>query len=279
METDHITIEEKLQTLVKIIDQRERVIRRRTTIITLLPLSIFLVLIFLSMSTYQMSSAPEVSHFNQELVQARNQLSTATAYVKKLDQQVTKLQTQVVEQTVSLSEMNRKLDDLINLGRHTFLGDVLISSRHISQTHPKQTEILEDIIQMREKGVGFKEGGFSPETGFDSPSFVAYLLEKHDLLKITNPSQRYNLMNLLQKIEQPLIGDIVFYDSDYTMFFFQDEQKNPFVIGMTPIGILALEYNFANIRGFGNVSYPSTINTEGGSSGGGGGSNGENKTP
>jgi hypothetical protein len=49
---------------------------------------------------------------------------------------------------------------------------------------------------------------------------------------------------------QPRIGDLAFYPSGYVLFYFLDRSDRPFVIGMTPFGIAALEPGFATIVGF-----------------------------
>jgi hypothetical protein len=43
---------------------------------------------------------------------------------------------------------------------------------------------------------------------------------------------------------------LVFYRTGYVMFYFTDQRNSPFVIGMTPFGILALDPDFARIIGY-----------------------------
>ncbi len=109
---------------------------------------------------------------------------------------------------------------------------------------------------MKKNNVNYKPGGFSPEEGFDSAGFATYILVKHQLLIISDPySSRYDLNLLLPSTIKPSIGDLIFYEPNYFLFYFQDVQHKPFVIGMTPLGILALDVNFAPIIGIGNVEY------------------------
>jgi hypothetical protein len=42
----------------------------------------------------------------------------------------------------------------------------------------------------------------------------------------------------------PRPGDLVVYQSGYTMFFFRDPADVEFVVGMTPFGVTALLYDF-----------------------------------
>jgi len=77
---------------------------------------------------------------------------------------------------------------------------------------------------MKEREVNWKLGGSSPAEGFDSPSFAAYLLQKHN--------------------------------TGYTMFLFEDRFRHPFCVGMTPAGIVALEINFGpKLLKYGKVKY------------------------
>jgi hypothetical protein len=47
----------------------------------------------------------------------------------------------------------------------------------------------------------------------------------------------------------------VFYPAGYALFWFVDRNNRPFVIGMTPTGIVALEPNFAERTGVGRPKY------------------------
>ncbi len=78
----------------------------------------------------------------------------------------------------------------------------------------------------------------TPQGGFTSPGFAEYVLARagahiaYDQLPVRSGS--------------PRPGDLVRYDAGYTMFYFQDAppKSEPFVVGMTPIGIASLEVNF-----------------------------------
>jgi hypothetical protein len=125
----------------------------------------------------------------------------------------------------------------------------------LSSANPKQERLIIDIIEMKYSGVGWKLNGYSPEAGFDSPSFAAWLLNKNGLVRI-EPSQRYRLPEILPETDNPRTGDLVFYDSGYAMFYFRDRNGHPFCIGMTPLGIAALEINFGpRLLRYGRVNY------------------------
>ena len=62
-------------------------------------------------------------------------------------------------------------------------------------------------------------------------------------------------MDTLAPATQPQPGDVVFYPSGYALFWFVDHNQQPFVVGMTPNGIVALEPNFAERIGVRRPSY------------------------
>ena len=97
-------------------------------------------------------------------------------------------------------------------------------------------------------------GGSTPESGFDSPSFATFMINKHSQTKVT-VNERYQLWNVLPATNEPEVGDIVFYEHGYAIFYFK-YRNQPFVLGMTPIGLTSLTYDFGPKRiGFGKVDY------------------------
>ena len=96
-------------------------------------------------------------------------------------------------------------------------------------------------------------GGSSIEEGFNSPAFASFVV--HETTKLTGVylSQGELMRALPVRKGKPQLGDVVFYRAGYCMFYFQDESGAYFVIGMTPRGILALDYKFSEVIGIGAV--------------------------
>ena len=143
----------------------------------------------------------------------------------------------------NVNELETRIRETTVFDRNRYQMDWARAKSLLSVASPRQEGLILDIIDMKYSNVGWKLNGYSPEAGFDSPSFAAYLLNKNDLLKI-EPSQRYRLPEILPETNDPRIGDLIFYDSGYAMFYFRDRNGHPFCIGMTPLGIAALEINF-----------------------------------
>lgn len=154
-----------------------------------------------------------------------------------------------------IHELEVRIEETMVFDRNRYQMDWTNAKSLLSVSTSKQERLILDIIGMKMDGVGWKLNGYSPEDGFDSPSFAAWLLNKNELLRI-EPPQRYRLPEMLPETENPRIGDLVFYDSGYAMFYFRDRYGHPFCIGMTPLGIVALEINFGpKLLRYGRINY------------------------
>jgi len=155
----------------------------------------------------------------------------------------------------NIHELEVRIEETMVFDRNRYQMDWTNAKSLLSVSTSKQERLILDIIGMKMEGIGWKLNGYSPEEGFDSPSFAAWLLNKNELLRI-EPSQRYRLPEMLPETDNPRIGDLVFYDSGYAMFYFRDRYGHPFCIGMTPLGIAALEINFGpKLLRYGRVNY------------------------
>ena len=70
-----------------------------------------------------------------------------------------------------------------------------------------------------------KLNGYSPEEGFDSPSFAAWLLNKMNSCGL-NLLRGTGYRRCSRKTDNPRIGDLVFYDSGYAMFYFREQIRD-----------------------------------------------------
>src|SRR5207249_3726770 len=114
--------------------------------------------------------------------------------------------------------------------------------------------LLEKILVLRNQGTRWTLGGKSPPEGFDSPGFAAFVLQETNHLPFSAQGaagqMRRMLGDRLTPVQQPEAGDLVFYRTGYVMFYFKDPQNRPFVVGMTPFGITALNPQFAEVTGY-----------------------------
>lgn len=110
------------------------------------------------------------------------------------------------------------------------------------------TQRITSLISVLQKMVydynpPWKLGGTSPDIGFDSPSFAAFILIKKLNVLDVDFNKRYDLYKILPKTQKPIPGDLIFFEGGYTMFYLKDGD-HPFCVGMTPLGIASLEIDF-----------------------------------
>lgn len=154
----------------------------------------------------------------------------------------------------SLTEMKKIMELALTYKDKRFEFD-FSRDKELFSRYPRQANLIEEMRRMIDGGeVKWHLGGYSPETGFDSPSFATYMINKYSKTKIEE-RDRYNLREILPSTTQPGAGDVVFYEGGYAMFYFKYHNQ-PFVIGMTPVGLTSLTFDFGpKYLGFGKVNY------------------------
>jgi cell wall-associated NlpC family hydrolase len=120
------------------------------------------------------------------------------------------------------------------------------------------------------KDIPFAMGQSTPNQGFDSPRFLAYVLEKNGVRIQPRPNERLSdaLMRICTRVDKPRPGDLVFYKGQVGSFGFlylADDQ--PFVAGIGVGTLQAIEplqiMRLANVNtpyfpliGYYRVPYP-----------------------
>jgi len=210
----------------------------------------------------------------EALVETKSDLTQVQADYEKTVSQLDGTNQKLEQATLALKEAEVKSVDLQKqvdvLNRDLqFLTDQLaqastfkrfavdIREEQIKDVQPplpdSQLSLLYDMFALRYDEVHFSPKGNSVEEGFDSPRFVVFMMQKHGLLPDGYDPGKLPWEQLSQT-RQPENGDLVFYQSGYTMFYFKTPVE--FVMGMTPVGILTLRPDFAPILGYLKVNYP-----------------------
>jgi hypothetical protein len=78
------------------------------------------------------------------------------------------------------------------------------------------------------------------EGGYNSPGFAQLVWNQ-----MSRPPA---YADLPRDTGPPHPGDIVVYDFGYHLYYFRDNEGREFVVGMTPLGVLALDYDFGPRR-------------------------------
>ena len=217
----------------------EKKARKRMFVYSSIPLVITVLLILVSYISIN-NADKEVTVLKQEKVD--------------LEATISNLNTSISEKADSIAEMRKVMELAVNYKNKRYEFNFAVDKQLYSR-YPKQTEMLSEMRDMIESGqVKWKLGGNSPESGFDSPSFASFMMNQYSKTKV-QAQNRYQLQNELIESTSPEVGDIVFYEHGYAMFYFE-YRNTPFVVGMTPLGLSSLQYDFGPKRlGFGKVNY------------------------
>lgn len=250
------------------LEERERGAKRAALVWTLVPA--LLALAFLGYSGWQLTTASEqVSTLEEQAAALRAERSQLEAQADNLRVQteelhreaeargrhIERLEAEIGELHRQLGEAEQRLQQTLDLDRFRHPVD-FVDLKVIFSRHPKEAQRLEFILSLRERGVRWRLGGRSVEEGFDSPGFAAFVLREsglpsgfdwdaHGLIPVSR-----ELYNLLRANDGPRVGDLVFYPAGYALFYFVDQDNKPFVIGMTPQGIVALNPDFSEPVGY-----------------------------
>jgi len=266
-----------LQAVLQRAEANERTSRRRAFIFSLIPTVVGL--IFLGFTVVQIQAAQhELQSTSQQLSDTRNALATLEPLEQQTKQQLgdsqaalqqanqqrqeaeasrsqaeAKQQEAVVQQRQAeaaaqeanskaaalqqqIADLDSQLKDRLQKGSITqFIippNEVLLSLK--ASCCNGSGELFNDII--RDQGViRWNPVGVAPTDGFNSPNYATYVLRRRGLIGDQSS------VNDLRVITSPDVGDIAVFNYGYTMFYFLDEGLKPFVIGMTPLDILALD--------------------------------------
>jgi len=183
----------------------------------------------------------EVSRLQIEIVRNREQVTTLKSELHKTREELDDTRERLAK-TFEMSRFEHPIDP--------------VDLKMIFSRFPKQARALELMLEMQQQDVGWHLGGQTPEVGFDSPSFAAFVLRELKALELTANqhesllSRSRQLFSQLEPLDEPGVGDLVFYPAGYALFYYLDHDNKPFVIGMTPTGIVALEPDFAKPVGY-----------------------------
>ena len=234
--------ERNFDELLNDIERREGAAKRRALLWTLVPAVAAVALLGYSSWRLSVESA-QVEQLARKADSLQRTVADREAQIRTLQDSIKGLQQR-------LSETQAQLRDTVELAKFRHPVD-FVDLKVIYSRYPRQARILEQILNLRQSGVKWKLGGQQPAEGFDSPSFAAYILRKMGLAggeQVPGESLLESSRRLYQRLapaSSPQVGDLVFYPAGYALFYFEDQNRRPFVIGMTPAGIASLNPNFA----------------------------------
>jgi hypothetical protein len=173
----------------------------------------------------------QVAHAKQEIAEAE---ARRLAAAQQIAWQAAAGLKEEWQRRARIRELDRKLDQIYDFTPHIVRVTAVDANTAYKVLAPTAFRILTKA--MADASAKLASGsGNTPETGFSSAGYAAEILARVGVPR--DPEQ------LASRSGPPRSGDIVFYPGDYRMFFFRLPGKE-FVIGMTPLGVLALDPAF-----------------------------------
>lgn len=266
---------EQYESLNQSIEEYERKARRRAWVSSLIPL--FFGAVLLAYTVWQINNygkiladvrndlektSQELIGAQNSLVQSRNELEEARSELAQTrselaatEEKLSSTQEELEAAQTRLEDLRKQLEQISEQLRDTNLyieKNVEVDLFALKEgpdfgPTPGVGDVLSYVLNLQLSRVRWNPIGFSVEEGFDSPSFAIHVLQECGLY--TGPADSetrpWNLAVLGGSIPRPSNGDLVYYlPSGFAMFYYELDGRN-FVIGMTPVGILAMEPDFA----------------------------------
>lgn len=233
----------RLHDAIAQLESDEQRARRRTVLYSLVPAGLAVLL---------------VGYTGQRVSSAARELDGLQARTVELQEELLTLRTTADSLREELTVAQAHLQEATNLQRYRHSIDYIDFKGMFSQ-NPAASAVLERVMEAREQGVGWKLHGVTPEDGFDSPSFAAWVLEQLRVLPRRGDESLLAasraLPDRLAPTASPRPGDLAIYPAGYMLFWFRDVNGSPFVIGMTPFGVTSLKPDFSPVQGYRRVEY------------------------
>ena len=196
-----------------------------------------------------------------ELSKVEGELNSTKVRLERIEEQSRQLERKI-------EELRAELDKTIEFRGLVFRVDpgdfkVLYGSLGV------QSAVLRKIWEIKEKNVRWQRYEISPELEFNSVAFAEYVLRNTEVTQgnLRSDDLHFSQDELMELLSTPIkrdelkSGDMVFYKGGFSMFYFETDRREPFVIGMTPFGIQTMKLDFGpEIIGFRKIEYSKNIN-------------------
>jgi multidrug efflux pump subunit AcrA (membrane-fusion protein) len=218
--------------------RRERRALRRTTLLTLVPVVAGAALLWLTLD--------RLHETNQKLERTQRQLEIVTEQLEEAThardvarREATRLRAQLKRDRARLQATQRQLRESAKFVGHEH-PVTFTDIKGLASTSARAAPLFERIFRQMPVKWGLAN---TPKEGFTSPGFAGYVLRGLAPVSASSDPEQA-LLGLRRTTEAPFIGDVVLYDTGFAMFYLRDSDHRPYVMGMTPVGVLALEPDF-----------------------------------
>lgn len=189
------------------------------------------------------------SQAEEQLKKLQADATEQAALIARLNTQLTDQRQQAASLKAQLEDANKRLDELkgqiqaaTDFNRYLHAID-FADAKNLFNTSSALGELLVKILELRDRNLKFDFAN-RIEVGFTSPGFAGYVLQQ---LRKVPPGPADTALRNLPHTAEPELGDIIQYETGFALFYLKDQRGAPFVIGMTPRGIAALNVDF-NVR-------------------------------
>jgi hypothetical protein len=186
------------------------------------------------------SARSDAERANAEKVKLQADVASARSDAERANAEVTRLRAEVDDANRKLAALVEQIRVSTDYAQHLHPVD-WEDAKYLYGTSDRLADLLQRILQLRDRRVPFSLAN-TVEQGFTSPGFAAYILGQLGIARPGAPLQ--STIEGLARTDTPKPGDLVLYRGGFAMFYLEDHQRQPFVIGMTPAGIAALQPNF-----------------------------------
>ncbi len=210
----------EIGTLFRELDKQERTSRRKTMyfFVFLIVFGSTWIIISAVLVSKNLSEYRKLEYKTEELIRINDSLKTALKEAGNI----------LEYKTYLFSEFSKDLYYNLDASIRTVLKEV----------HSYQ---LENLTEPNEES-------FDRVYTYNSPQFISYVLKEAGILDKICGSADQLISVLPPAIGDLKNGDIIVYESGYSMLYFQGSGKRPsfsYVIGMTPYGVIELSPYFA----------------------------------
>lgn len=194
---------------------------------------------------YLLYTLDAIDQAETDLHATRVALVAATAEVESKRRAVAALEAQVASLETQLADVSARLSEAVGM-RNQILEFDWAEAKFLASQSERLAKLVFVINDLHQRGVGW---GFenTPEDGFTSPGLAGYALQKIGRLP-DDLEPAHALAQLPVEQGEAELGDLIFYEPSYYLFYLRDQDGQPFVLGMTPFGILPLQVDFGPER-------------------------------
>jgi hypothetical protein len=199
------------------------------------------------------ASEQRLTNVNEERNSAQQQLSKLQADAQAQAGELAKVNAQLSAQRQQADSVKQQLDQA-NAKLVQLTNQIAAATDLIRYLHPidfadvksftgvfSLDDLLLTIVKLQAQNLKFDLAN-RPEVGFTSPGFAGYVLQF--IGKAPKGMAPEAVLRTLPRTDHPVLGDVILYETGFALFYFKDRRNAPFVIGMTPLGIAPLNFNF-----------------------------------